>query len=281
MKDTTQPIDDMMLSAYVDGELADGERERVEAHLRDDPEAAARVRLWRADREALRMTLDAQLHDPVPQRLAAIVRDGQPAAPPRPWLKAAMAAGLLLAGGLIGALATWSGMQSTQQARMAQRWTQRAIAAHAVYVPEVRHPVEVSVREGSAEQQRAQEEHLVKWLTKRLGLPVVAFDLSAQGFALVGGRLLPDEPRAGQPGAQLMYQNDAGQRVTVYMRKPEPGNTDVAIRFEQQGEFGMYYWVDGDYGCAITGRMPREQLLALAEAVYKQHEETAERSTVR
>jgi anti-sigma factor RsiW len=273
MKDTMQPIDDTLLSAYVDGELGDDERARVEAHLRDDAEAAARVRLWLADREALRITLDAQLQEPVPERLTAVVRDGQPAAPPRPWLKAAMAAGLLLAGGIVGALVTWNNLQATQQAQVAQRWTQRAIAAHAVYVPEVRHPVEVSVREGSAEQQRTQEEHLVKWLTKRLGMPVIAFDLSAHGFALVGGRLLPDEPKAGQPGAQLMYQNDAGQRITLYMRKPEPGNTDVAFRYEQQGEFGMYYWVDGDYGCALTGRLPRERLLALAEAVYKQHEE--------
>ena len=38
------------------------------------------------------------------------------------------------------------------------------LGAHSVYVPEVRHPVEV----------RAEEEHLVRWLTKRVGAPMCA-----------------------------------------------------------------------------------------------------------
>ncbi|MBC7975048.1 MAG: hypothetical protein H7138_08690 [Myxococcales bacterium] len=55
----------------------------------------------------------------------------------------------------------------------------------------MRHPVEV----------KAQEEHLSRWLTRRLNVPVKLFDLWAQGFELVGGRLLPD---AEGPSAQLM-----------------------------------------------------------------------------
>ena len=92
--------------------------------------------------------------------------------------------------------------------------------AHAVYAPEVRHPVEVNVAQGSATEQRAQEEHLARWLGKRLDMPVRLFDLRPQGFELVGGRLLPD---ANGPSAQLMYQNSGGQRVTVYLRRPEAG----------------------------------------------------------
>ena len=41
----------------------------------------------------------------------------------------------------------------------------RAANAHAVYVPEVRHPVEVGAD---------QEAHLVQWLSKRLAVPVRA-----------------------------------------------------------------------------------------------------------
>ena len=117
-------------------------------------------------------------------------------------------------------------------------WVQRAAVAHSVYVPEVRHPVEV----------KAQEEHLARWLTRRLEMPVKLYDLRAQGFELVGGRLLPD---AQGPSAQLMYQAigevPAGQtplRVTVYLRKPEDG-TPAAFRYEQQGRTGLFYWVEG------------------------------------
>ena len=114
-------------------------------------------------------------------------------------------------------------------------------------------------------------------------MPVKLFDLRAQGFELVGGRLLPDA--AGPPSAQLMYQAlpDSGAtgadgkplRVTVYLRKPD-SNTPAAFRYERQGELGLFYWVEGESteggacGYALVGALPRDKLLALAEAIYKQ-----------
>ena len=44
---------DSELSAWLDGEGSAEERERIEAHLRHDDQAAAKVRLWSADRDAL------------------------------------------------------------------------------------------------------------------------------------------------------------------------------------------------------------------------------------
>ena len=103
---------------------------------------------------------------------------------------------------------------------------------------------------------------------KRLGLPVRLFDLRAHGFELVGGRLLPD--LAG-PSAQLMYQNADGQRVTLYLRKPEAG-ADTAFRFQREGDLNLFYWVEDGFGCALVGKLAREQLLALANDIYKQAE---------
>ena len=54
--------------------------------------------------------------------------------------------------------------------------------AHAVYAPDMGRPVEVG---------GDNEKALVTWLTKRLGAPVSAPSLSALGYELVGGRLLP------------------------------------------------------------------------------------------
>jgi anti-sigma factor RsiW len=257
-------IDDELLSAWVDGEL-DGQpepRERVEAWLREHPHDAERVRQWAADRDVLRARLAPLLGEPVPPRFQALVL-GQAAAPPRRWLQAAMAAGLLLAGGVVGALLArhWPGAETAGPQAAANAngsgWVQRAAYAHSVYVPEPRHAVEV----------RAQEEHLARWLTRRIELPVKLFDLRDQGFELVGGRLLPDG--AGK-SAQLMYQDAQGTRITVYLRKPDQA-TEAAFRYEQQGDVGLFYWVEAGAGYALVGALPKERLLALAQEIYRQH----------
>ena len=256
-----ETIADELLSAWVDGELDDQpeQRERVEAWLQEHPQDAARVRQWAADRDALRERLAGELDVPLPPQLRALVL-GPPQAPSRPWLRAAMAAGLLLTGGVIGALVgrEWPAAEPiTAVAAPPGGWVQRAAYAHSVYVPEPRHAVEV----------KAQEEHLARWLTRRIDVPVKLFDLREFGFELVGGRLLPDGPGKS---AQLMYQDAQGLRVTVYLRKPDEG-TDAAFRYERQGDLGMFYWVESGAGYALVGALPKEQLLALAESIYRQH----------
>ena len=250
-------VTDEEISAWVDGELGPADRARVQAWLQAHPADAARAGRWAADRDALRTLLGPAADEPVPQALRATVM--RPSHPPR-WAMAAAAAGLLVAGGLVGGTAVWQWQQQQQDAQTATAaetgWVQRAAFAHSVYVPEPRHAVEV----------KAQEEHLARWLTRRIDVPVKLFDLSAQGFELVGGRLLPDG--AGK-SAQLMYQDAQGLRVTVYLRKPEPG-AETAFRYEQQGELGLFYWVEAGAGYALVGALPRATLLALAQAIYRQ-----------
>ena len=333
---TSSPFTDTTLNAWLDGELPADQRAEVDAWLREHPEDAARVRLWAADGEALRARFDAVAAEPAPARLTQLVLTAEPApgSPPaqapapapastsaptfasgtggavgparaaRPGLAAerwrwAAVVGLFALGAATGAALTWRlAPAPTEQAasNASTGWVQRAVLAHSVYVPEGRHAVEV----------KAQEEHLSRWLTRRLDVPVKLFDLRAQGFELVGGRLLPDG--AGRPGAQLMYQAIVAAapatvaplaapatavpgganvstgtppaapkplRVTVYLRKPD-SNTPAAFRYEQQGELGMFYWVEGlsphggPTGYALVGALPRERLLALAEAIYRQ-----------
>ena len=56
----------------------------------------------------------------------------------------------------------WSGAgrNAWRRARPLSEFARQAVLAHVVYSPEVRHPVEVRA---------AQQEHLVQWLSKRLG----------------------------------------------------------------------------------------------------------------
>lgn len=251
-------ISDNELSAWVDGELAAAgvDAGELETWLREHPEDATLTRQWAADAQALRERLAPMLDEPVPDALHRLVMRRET---PSRWKMAAAAAGLLVAGGAIGAALTWKAEHADPvlSAGTAAGWVERAAYAHAVFTPEPRHPVEV----------KAQEEHLARWLTARINVPVKLFDLSAEGFELVGGRLLPDGP---DKSAQLMYQNADGVRITVYLRKPEQG-TDAAFRYEQHGELGLFYWVEAGAGYALVGNLPRAKLLALAQAIYRQN----------
>jgi anti-sigma factor RsiW len=135
----------------------------------------------------------------------------------------------------------------------------RAALAHATYAPEVRHPVEVGAD---------QEQHLVAWLSKRLGSPVRAPKLDGEGMALVGGRLLPGETG---PVAQFMYQCARGRRVTLYVRTEAPDHRETAFRYARENSVRVFYWIDRTFGYALSSAdLDRDELLKLANVAYRQ-----------
>ena len=111
---------------------------------------------------------------------------------------------MLLGLGLIGGR-LWPVDSPDTLATAEPRFVRDAVIAHAVFVPEVRHPVEVTAKD---------EAHLVQWLTRRLGAPVKAPVLQAEGFRLLGGRLLSGTEA---PRAQFMYEDANGRRLTLYV----------------------------------------------------------------
>jgi anti-sigma factor RsiW len=150
----------------------------------------------------------------------------------------------------------------------AREFVHAAAVAHAVYAPEKRHPVEVAASE---------EQHLVQWLSRRLDRPLKVPDLSAQGYALVGGRLLPGSEGAR---AQFMFERSDGGRLTLYIgaidreaqkpSQPMPKMGETAFRYSAEGPVPSFYWIDRGFGYALAGALPRETLLGLADAVYRQ-----------
>lgn len=259
---TPHPIDDKDLHALVDGQLtadhAQAVRERLGA--RD----AARLAQWLAQRERLRTLHTAMAQEPLPEPLRSTAdrlqarHDRQT----RLWHLGGMAASVLLAFGLGWTLhGQWQPLSRAAPASVAsvQRFAQQAAVAHAVYQPEQRHPVEVAA---------AQQEHLVQWLSKRLGRPLTLPVLTPQGFELVGGRLLPGESGAR---AQFMYQNAAGQRITLYLGALDgAGAAETAFRLYTDGPVPAFYWLDQGFGYALSGPLERDALLALATAVHQQ-----------
>ena len=82
--------------------------------------------------------------------------------------------------------------------------------------------------------------------------------------ALVGGLLLPGERG---PAAQFMYQR---QRLTLYVRVSNDVHAPTAFRFAQENGVGVFYWLDGRLGYALSGETDRNELLRVADAVYQQ-----------
>jgi anti-sigma factor RsiW len=236
------------LHAYADGQLDDSRRIRVEAHLAQHSAASESVRVWREQSKALRAFFNPVLSELVPQRLVA-------ARPTRGrWPYYAVAAGAM---GLSFGLGWMSHYSRTDRFVEAASLPHRAAVAYAVYAPEVRHPVEVGADQG---------DHLVKWLSKRLGNELRVPVLTQQGFDLVGGRLLPG---GKGPVAQFMYQDARGQRITLYVSRRD-AERDTAFRFSQEDKVAVFYWIDGKLGYALSGEMDRASLLAVATVVYRQ-----------
>lgn len=239
------------LHAYVDGQLDPARREQVEDWLAAHPDETERVHGWQALNASLRNAFDPVLSETPPENLQRAAQTP----PRRNFWRVAAAIGWLALGAVIGyGVHGWRPAQVPATAALAHS----AAVAHAVYVPEVRHPVEVGAD---------QETHLVQWLSKRLATPLRVPQLAAEGYALVGGRLLPGEQG---PVAQFMYEDGAGKRLTLYVRTDAAENRETAFRFAQEGRVGVFYWLDGKLGYALSGELPREKLLAVADAAYRQ-----------
>jgi anti-sigma factor RsiW len=233
--------------SYVDGGLSEGARAEMEAWLRAHPEDAERARAYAEQNALLRSLYSPVLDEPVPATLLAVR--------PRAWRRYAAAAAIFALGIGLGWLVR--GEFIAPQV-VPVSFARLAATAHAVYAPEVRHPVEVTARE---------EDHLVGWLSKRLGTALKAPKLAPLGYELVGGRLLSG-PQG--PVAQFMYQDARGQRLTLYVSRQRGEPRDTAFRFSQEDRVSVFYWVDGNFGYALSGEVKRDQLLQVAEVVYKQ-----------
>ena len=242
-------VSEFDMHAYVDGRLSEERRSLMESVFSGNPQERARVRDYQEQNHMFHVMFDPVLAEPLPAEWQ-ISASG--------WahlLRPVIAASLwIVLGGLLGWLLRGEyGGQFIKETNFARQ----AAIAHAVYTPEVRHPVEVAA---------AEEEHLVRWLSKRLGDSLRVPHLSGFGYELVGGRLLPGDPPG--PVAQFMYQDKNGQRLTLYIRNDRNLDQQTAFRFAQEGKIAVFYWIDRRLSYAISGELQRDELLGIARAVY-------------
>ncbi|MCK7498146.1 MAG: hypothetical protein MZW92_51240 [Comamonadaceae bacterium] len=152
------PITEAELHAYVDGHAARRTPRCVEDHLAAHPDEAARVAAYRAaERSSCTGCSTPALDEPVPAgspRLAGAARAGTDAR------------GRAARGRRRGRRARLGVARRAQRTRSPPACRSQAAIAHVVYMP--RGPAPGGGRRA------ARRQHLVAWLSKRLGAPVRA-----------------------------------------------------------------------------------------------------------
>lgn len=253
-----RPVGEDDLQAYVDGRLAPELQDSVTAYLAANPSIAERLASDQEQRKALRDRLAFKAVEPIPARLRVsniLAERGR--AGGRRHMAVAAALGWLMVGGIAG----WFANTTFNEARIGTSalnvppMANAAIAAHRTFVVESAHPVEVRAD---------QEEHLVQWLSRRLGQPLSAPDLRAQGYRLMGGRLLP----AGNgPAAMFMYDDDRGTRLTLYVQAGN--NKETGFRSERQDDVSAFFWTDRGLGYVVTAALDQNRLLPIAQSIHE------------
>lgn len=258
MSGDPRPVGEDDLHGLIDGRLEPERRALVEAWLAEHPARAAEVSADQALRERLRARLAPVAAEAIPARLRVDNIRSRHRLMTARWFPVAAAAVLCLA---LGGSAGWFGHAALQVPAVtlaqAEPATDAAVAAFRTFVVEAAHPVEVRADDKS---------HLVAWLSKRLGRTVTTPDLTAYGFRLMGGRLLP----AGfESAAMLMYDDDHGTRLTLYSRVGDADGRTV-FRFAREGDVAAFSWVDGGMSYVVTGRTDEARLLTVAQVVDAQ-----------
>ncbi len=246
-------LENWALHAYADGELDAAEMAEVERHLAQSPEARKELDAIRRQKQMVKSGFASVADETVPPSLLHAAR----ARPRRWWTQAAsIAAGLALLA--IGAGSGWFASQRVNEMPVASL-AERAFSAYEVYAVEVKHAVEVPASE---------QDHLQTWLSKRVGSPFKVPDLAAEGYNLLGGRLLAD---GAKPAGLLVYEDADKRRMTIFVAANGKKNS-TPVEIESKGKLVICYWRDKDLVYAFVGEKTPDDMRKLAAAAHSKFE---------
>lgn len=256
---TGRDITDVELGAYVDGELDDRDAARIEAALAEDAALRAELRRLIEAREALSALAAETDRDPAAEELAARLGARLQAQSSRRSLFRVAASLSALA---VTAAGGWFAHQASDRASGARlaaapapSFVADAVGAHAVFAPDRIHPVEFF----------SQDEALMRdWFAGHLGDDVRIPHLEEIGFDLVGGRLLGS---ARGPSAQLIYENAAGDRVSLVFGRQSLPEAPAAPRVIDVDGRMASWWRQGDFSFAVVEDGPGADVPTVTERV--------------
>lgn len=254
-------IDDVMLMAYVDGDLPAERRAEVEAAAAESSEVAARLKAMRASALPYGAAFERQALPPVPpallERIAELTRVSarpHPVVARReavwPRLAAAFFVGVLCAG---GAVKLWSARAPAALASAGTPWIDAVAEYQQLYS-----------RETLAEvvEDRGLTEKIVARLRSTDAMPLRVPDLRAAGLTFKRIQRLNFHDQAV---AQIVYLPEHGGPIALCVTR-ESG-PDEAPSAKQVGEMQAVAWRHDRLGYVLLGKGADVDLDALAKRI--------------
>ena len=258
---SSRPITEGDLHGFVDHQLDSARRSEVQSYLDNHPEIASRIATFGRQREALRAAAAPIADEPIPPQLnLRHLMEGRRQSQAWSWRSVAASVLLLVVGGAGG----WSLRRTTVEPLETSGIT--ALAREAadtfdVYGVDRSHPVEFGATD------KAQ---LVSWIASRIGRTVSVPDLTASGYAFMGGRLVATPHGAA---GLLMYSNGHGQRLAMLVR-PMAIDKDTRMSEHSYGDIRGFTWASKGTGFSLVGPASADLLHPIADEVRRQEEKT-------
>ena len=254
---SSHPITEDDLHGFVDHQLDSARRSEVQTYLDAHPEIAARIAAFSRQREAVRAAAAPIADEPIsPQLTLRHVVEGRRRS--QAWSWRAMAASVLLL--VVGGAGGWS-LRGTAVERSETRGiaalAQEAAYTFNVYGVDGSHPVEFGATDKA---------ELVSWIASRIGRAVSVPDLTASGYAFMGGRLVATPHGAA---GLLMYSNTLGQRLAMLVR-PMAIDKDTRMSEHSYGDIHGFTWASKGTGFSVVGPAPADLLHPIADEVRRQ-----------
>ncbi|MEM8761488.1 MAG: anti-sigma factor [Pseudomonadota bacterium] len=267
---TETKISDAELNAFCDGELDEKDSAKVAAAIEADPALRRRMAEMMSDIAALRTASEAEKVDPATEALAARLSsavDRRERQQGLSRLGAGLAATVAIAAGgwfghanyvknSVGKSRQDSVIVASVENHAVPSFVADAAGAHEVFAPDTFHPVEFTAKDEAA---------MAQWFTDRLGDAAVIPHLEELSFELVGGRLLAG---AEGPMAQVMYENDKGDRVSLVFGKQQvPGSSE--LKLVHVGKTYASYWQDKGFSWAVLEETPGADVSVVATHIAR------------
>jgi anti-sigma factor RsiW len=234
---TVSEQDELLLNAYLDGELDAMEAARFEQRIAADPALSGQLEIRKALGAALRSDLDEDLPPPdLRRRILTGLGEDRRSGGKTPWRA-------LAASFLIGALLAGTASLGLLRSSLSPGIADAVVSAHirALMAPQ---PMDVA----------SSDHHTVKpWFNGKIAFAPVVEDLAADGFPLVGGRI---DVIGLEPSATLVYRH--GNHVISLTEIP--GAKESSSSLASTRGYNVLAWSDGKIGYWAVSDTAAEEL---------------------
>jgi anti-sigma factor RsiW len=238
--------DELQLNAYCDGELDPVSANEFERRLANDESLKAKYARLLSLRQAVRSLPQFDVPPGLQARIQSRLDSERPGnvtvLRQRSWSFQALAAAALF-----GAVISSSVMMTIEQYGQRENVASQVVAGHirSLLAPQ---PFDIA----------SSDRHTVKpWFTARLPASPQVPDLTAQGFALLGGRV---DVVGHDPVATIVYKHAAH---TVSLATLRPGQT---VSEQTIAGYNVRSWSDGDFTYIVVSDLPSADLATFQRA---------------